>query len=64
MHSGGALSLSAVTLGDDTLSATHPSLGELNLDRRILSEITRHENSKVVPEKAEAPEEEKTSEPE
>jgi hypothetical protein len=63
-HSGGALSLSAVTLGDDTLSATHPSLGELNLDRRILSEITRHENTKVAPEKAEAPEEKKPSEPE
>ena len=64
MHSGGALSLSAVTIGDDTLSATHPSLGELNLDRRILSEITRHERIKVAPEKVEAPEEEKIGEPE
>ena len=64
MHSGGALSLSEVTLGDNTLSATHPSLGDLNMDRRILSEITRHKIIKVAPKENEAPEEAKASESE
>jgi len=64
MQSGGTLSLTEVTLGDHSLSGNHPSLGNLSLNRRILSEITRHKKIMAPSNKEEASDEEKTSEPE
>lgn len=39
---GGTLGLQSIQLGSQ-LKADHPLLGELSLDRRILSQITRHQ---------------------
>ncbi|MGC6581917.1 MAG: hypothetical protein ACON4K_06285 [Akkermansiaceae bacterium] len=39
LATGGSLSLSGIKLGDKTMRAKHPWLGELTLDRRILREM-------------------------
>lgn len=38
---GGSLSISGITLGENDLTAEHPWLGELKLDRRVLGELLR-----------------------
>ena len=40
LTSGGSLSLSEVTLGEKDLTANHPCLGKLKLDRRVLRELS------------------------
>ena len=42
---GGRLSLSDIELQEKDLTAQHPWLGELQLDRRILQELTRSQNA-------------------
>ena len=64
MHSGGSLSLSEVSLGSNTLEASHPALGNLKLDRRILSEITRHKTITPEPEEDTSEKESGSSNPE
>ena len=44
LASGGRLKLSDIQLSSDKLSGTHPWLGKLTLDRRIVSEISLHQN--------------------
>ena len=64
MHSGGSLSLSEVSLGSNSLEASHPALGNLKLDRRILSEITRHKTITPEPEEDTSEKESGSSNPE
>lgn len=41
LRSGGNLTLSKITLNPETLTANHPWLGRLNIDRRVMSSITK-----------------------
>jgi len=44
LRSGGGLTLSGIQLGAQNLEATHPWLGKMTLDRRIMSSISKGQN--------------------
>ena len=41
LRPGGNLTLSGIQLGKEKLTATHPWLGEIRIDRRIMSSISK-----------------------
>jgi hypothetical protein len=41
LRSGGGLTISGIKLGEQNLEATHPWLGQMTLDRRIMSSISK-----------------------
>ncbi len=47
---GGQLNLSEIQLGKDQLTGTHPWLGKLTLDRRIVSEVSLQKKAPPEPE--------------
>ncbi len=47
LRSGGGLTLSGISLGKEKLAATHPWLGALSLDRRIMNSISQSDPKKA-----------------